>query len=110
MLSMLFYSALVTTILSLYPALQFWSTPTIHELILLAILGTGSNLILYCLLKGFSMVNASAVAPYRYLELVLSAIFGFIIFQEIPSSYTYVGAAIIVPTTLFIAYKQLQKS
>lgn len=108
MLSMLFYSALVTSILSFYPALQVWSALKLNESILLFILGAGSNLILYCLLKCFSLVNASAVAPYRYLELVLSALFGFIIFREIPSFYTYVGAAIIIPTTLYIAYKQLE--
>lgn len=66
MLSMLFYSAVVTTLLGFLPALYFWQNPTLHDLILMFGLGAGSNLILFCLLKGFALVDVSAVAPYRY--------------------------------------------
>ena len=108
MLSMLFYSAIVTTLLGLFPALYFWQNPTLHDLILMLCLGAGSNLILFCLLKGFALVAVSEVAPYRYLEVVFSALFGYIIFIETPGFYTYLGALIIIPTTLFIAKRQLQ--
>ncbi len=108
MLSMLFYSAVVTSVLGVYPAMLFWQDITTHQLILLAILGAGSNLILYCLLKAFSFVQASAVAPYRYLELVLSAFVGFIVFSEVPAMATYIGTLIIVPCTLYVASQQIK--
>lgn len=108
MLSMLFYSAVVTTILGFYPAYLFWQQVTTHQLVLLFALGAGSNLILYFLLKAFSIINASDVAPYRYLELVLSAFFGFIIFAEIPTFETMIGACIIIPTTLYVAYQKME--
>jgi S-adenosylmethionine uptake transporter len=108
MLSMLFYSALVTTLLGFLPAFYFWQNPTLPDLILLFCLGAGSNLILFCLLKGFALVAVSAVAPYRYLEVVFSTIFGYIIFIETPGFYTYIGALIIIPTTLMIAKRQMQ--
>ena len=108
MLSMLFYSAVVTSVLGFYPAYMFWQDITTHQLVLLAILGAGSNLILYCLLKAFSFVQASAVAPYRYLELVLSAFVGFVVFSEIPAMATYIGTLIIVPCTLYVASQQIK--
>jgi S-adenosylmethionine uptake transporter len=108
MLSMLFYSALVTTILSIYPAYIYWQTPELSDLVLLFILGAGSNFILYCLLKAFTLVEASAVAPYRYLELVLSGAVGYLLFQEIPGLCMLIGAIIIIPTTLYIAYAQIK--
>jgi S-adenosylmethionine uptake transporter len=108
MLSMLFYSAVVTSILGFYPAYMFWQDVTTHQLMLLALLGAGSNLILYCLLKAFSFVQASAVAPYRYLELVLSAFVGFVVFREIPAMATYIGTLIIVPCTLYVASQQIK--
>ena len=55
-------------------------------------------------------MNASAVAPYRYLELVLSGVFGYVIFSEIPEITMYVGAAIIIPTTFYVGYKQMKWS
>lgn len=108
MLSMLFYSALVTTLLSIIPALIYWQTPEISDLALLFVLGAGSNFILYCLLKAFARVDASAVAPYRYLELVLSGLVGYTLFREVPGMYMLAGTLIIIPTTLYIGYGQLK--
>lgn len=106
MISMLFYSAIVTAILSILPAMFVWVTPTIRELILLLILGASSNLILFLILKAFALVDATAVAPYRYLELLISASVGYIIFGDIPSTSTWYGALIVIPSTLFIVYSE----
>ena len=103
MFSMLFYSALVATLLSVLPTYFVWTTPTLQQLGVLAILGIGGNLILYCLLKAFASMDASALAPFRYFELVVSIIFGFLFFQELPGWSTVIGAAIIIPSTLFVA-------
>ena len=106
MISMLFYSAIVTAILSVVPATQYWQTPSASELFLLLILGASSNLILFFILKAFALLDATAIAPYRYLELLMSATFGYIIFGDIPSASTWYGAAILIPSTLFIVYSE----
>ncbi len=85
MLSMLFYSALVTSALGFIPAYMVWQNPSFDDLLILFYLGAGGNAILYCLLKAFSLVPASSIAPYRYLELIFSSIVGFVIFTEIPT-------------------------
>lgn len=82
MISMLFYSAIVTAVVSIPAAANYWLTPTLFELALLFILGSSGSLILFLLLKAFSMVDATATAPYRYLELVISAIAAYFIFNE----------------------------
>lgn len=106
MTSMLFYSAIVTTVVSVPAAASYWLTPTIFELALLLILGSSGSLILFFLLKAFSMVDATATAPYRYLELVISAIAAYVIFNELPEGSTLYGAIIIIPATLFIIYSE----
>lgn len=103
LLSMLFYSALGTTILGFVPALFVWQTPTFQELFFLCILGGGGSLILFCLLKAFAATEVSALQPFRYVELILSALFGLLIFHEFPTMSTVIGAAIIVPSTFYIA-------
>lgn len=109
LLCMLFYSALGTAILGFIPALLTWQTPTLGELFFLLLLGCGGSLILFCLLKAFAAAEVSALAPFKYFELVLSAIFGLIIFQEFPTASTLLGAAIIVPSTLYIAFYETRQ-
>lgn len=106
MISMLFYSSLVTTTLALPATVYFWQTPTLYELILFFVLGCSSNLMLYFLLKAFSVVDVTATAPYRYLELIISAIFSYFIFNEVAKDSTIYGALIIIPCTLFIIYSE----
>ncbi|MFV9936562.1 MAG: DMT family transporter [Rickettsia endosymbiont of Haemaphysalis japonica] len=106
MISMLFYSAIVTAIVSLPVASQYWLTPSSFELALLFVLGSSGSLILFFLLKAFSMVDATATAPYRYLELVISVIAAYFIFNEFPDKSTLHGAVIIIPTTLFLIYPE----
>ncbi len=102
LLSMLFYSAMGTAVLGFIPALLTWQTPTLQELFFLALLGAGGSAILFCLLKAYRATDVSALAPFKYVELVLSGLFGFIIFQEFPTTSTLLGAAIIIPSTLYI--------
>ncbi len=70
MISMLFYSSLFVLILSIIPVFYNWITPTFNDLFYLFLLGITSNLILYCLLKSFKLIEVSSVAPYRYIELI----------------------------------------
>lgn len=106
MISMLFYSALVTAILALPFSLEDWLHPTLNELCLLFVLGAGANLILLFLLKAFALTDATALAPYRYIELIISAVIANIVFQEIPTETTIWGALIIIPSTLFVIYSE----
>ncbi|MFP3018783.1 MAG: DMT family transporter [Candidatus Tisiphia sp.] len=106
MISMLFYSALVTSLVSIPPSIMYWQTPTSSEFALLFTLGAGGSLILFFLLKAFSLVDATATAPYRYLELIISASAGYLVFNEIPENSTLYGALIIIPATLFIIYSE----
>lgn len=106
MLCMLFYATLVAIALIAFPAAHVWRAPTSHELLWLLALGVGSNLILYFLLRAFALADASSLAPLRYLELLISINVGYILFQELPNSHSYLAAAIIIPCTLFIGYYQ----
>lgn len=108
MISMLFYSALITAIFALPFALYEWVQPTMWELLLLFILGGSANLILFFLLKAFAAVDATALAPYRYFELLISGSLSYLVFAEVPSDMAMIGAIIIVPSTLFIIYSEKQ--
>ena len=108
MLSMLFYSNVVAAVLVLYPTVQVWCKPPLAVWIWLFILGVGSNLILYCLLRAFAWADASWLAPFRFLEFFISLAVGYVCFAELPPAASYWGAAFIIPCTLFVTYYQLR--
>ncbi|MCF8463028.1 MAG: DMT family transporter [Rickettsiaceae bacterium] len=109
MLAMLFYSALISTLLAMPQAIISWQPLTIEHALLFLTLGIGANMILFCLLKAFSYTDASALAPYRYLELPISLLVGYILFNDSPDKYSILGAAMIIPSTFFIIYSEAQK-
>lgn len=107
--SMLFYFAFGTTLGALIPAILFWKTPTLQELGLLILLGIGANLIQVCLIRAFSATDASALMPFRYVELIFSSLFGFLLFSEIPLRPILEGAALIIAGTFYISYYEAKK-
>lgn len=107
MINMLFYSSLFVLIFSIIPVFYNWTTPTFSDLFYLFLLGITSNLILYCLLKSFKLIEVSSVAPYRYIELIFSAGFGYIIFDEMPDLTTIIGSAIIIVATVILVYETI---
>ncbi|MGI4776258.1 MAG: DMT family transporter, partial [Janthinobacterium lividum] len=110
MLSMLFYSAVVTMILSIPATVINWQTPSFDNLALLFILGASANLILFFILKAFALAEITALAPYRYLELIISSLAAYLVFNEMPSKNTLAGALILIPSTLFIIYSEKASS
>uniref|UniRef100_A0A7S3TRG1 EamA domain-containing protein n=1 Tax=Strombidinopsis acuminata TaxID=141414 RepID=A0A7S3TRG1_9SPIT len=102
--SMLFYGSIATAIVSAYTAFTTWVPVQPMQYLLFAALGMGANALLYCLLKAFQYVDASATCPYRYTEFVLSAIVGLLLFREKPMASTLLGSAIILPSVIYCAY------
>ncbi|WP_342265458.1 DMT family transporter [Cardinium endosymbiont of Philonthus spinipes] len=105
-LAMLFFSNLIAACCMLPVAYYYWESPTLFELCLSSILGLGSNLILYFLLKALQQSDVASLAPMKYTEWVLSILLGYLFFQEWPTASTCLGAAIIISCTCFIVYYQ----
>lgn len=83
-------------VLLLPAAVWFWSSPSGPDLamfLLVGLLGTSGHLLLT---YAFSRANASRLAPTEYTSLVWAAIIGFAMFGEVPTLYTFAGAALIV--------------
>lgn len=108
--TMLLYFSLVTTALTTIPAIMVWKDPTPFELIMLLLYGAFANLMQFFIFKAFAATDLSALAPYRYLEFIFSAIAGFVFFAETPGTNVIIGAIILVPCTLYLGYSESKKS
>lgn len=108
-ITMLLYFDLVTSLFTLTPAILTWITPTPFEWTMLFILGANGNIMQYLIFKAYNATDLSALAPYRYIEFLLSAVFAFAFFLEIPGINVLIGAIILIPSTLYLAYSEQKK-
>ncbi|UAT42891.1 DMT family transporter [Anaplasmataceae bacterium AB001_6] len=104
----LFYSSLFTFLFSVPGTVEYWTIPVQSDLLILFLLGISANLLLFFLLKAFSLADATALSPYRYLELMFSLILGYLIFNEMPVKNTYYGLSLILSSIGFIFYFERQ--
>ncbi len=107
--TMLFYFGVGTTLFALIPLFFFWEMPTLNELGLLIMLGIGGNMIQVCLFRAFAATDASALAPFRYVEFIVAAVFGYLFFSQIPTIWVFGGAALITASTFYITVVETRK-
>jgi drug/metabolite transporter (DMT)-like permease len=92
--------------LALLPAIPVWTTPDPVSVLWLAIAGAagaGSQLALtHALRTGATNV----VMPVDFFRLVWSALFGFLIFHEVPDLWTGLGGATIFIATTWLALRE----
>jgi S-adenosylmethionine uptake transporter len=54
--------------------------------------------------------DVSFIAPFRYTGLIAAMIVGYLVFNEVPTVMTLVGAAIVIGTGLFTFYRERKLS
>ncbi|MBR0796494.1 DMT family transporter [Bradyrhizobium jicamae] len=85
-----------------------WVTPSAGSLVLFAAAGMVSVAALLCVNRSLKLAPASVVVPYQYSMIVWAVIFGFVVFGDVPSWATIVGAAIIIAAGLYIFLREQQ--
>jgi drug/metabolite transporter (DMT)-like permease len=83
-----------------------WVTPTPGSLALFAGAGIISVVALLCVNRSLKLAPASVVVPYQYSMIVWAVIFGFVVFGDVPSRATIVGAAVIIGAGLYIFLRE----
>ncbi len=91
-----FYFCLFGTLFSAVPMLWAWQMPPLEILAAMALAGTGATAAQLLLTKSYSLVPAAMVGPYTYSSVIFAAIFGWLLWGEIPGPSSFAGAALIV--------------
>ncbi len=100
------YMAVFSTPLSFVAASFVWVTPSLETLAWLTAIGLSSTLAHLAYTRSFAIADASAVLPYDYLRLLMVAVVGFAIYDEVLDFWTWVGTAVIVGSTFYIARRE----
>lgn len=96
--------------MSLIPAIFVWETPTVEQLVAILIIGLLATIGHLCFTKAYTLADASIVMPFDFFRLIFSALIGFIFFMQEPDLFTYIGAAIIFASSIYIAIREARVS
>ncbi|MDH3762744.1 MAG: DMT family transporter [Gammaproteobacteria bacterium] len=110
-----------TATLMLYPQLGmsltgivlapfFWVTPSLVDLGLFALAGTFGSVGVMCVTHAFRLGPAAVISPFEYSALIWASLLGFLLWDELPDTFTLIGAAIVVASGLYIIYRETIKT
>ncbi len=98
------FSIMLLSFLSFY---QGWILPSLIDLFLLSMVGILGGLANLWLSQSYKYSEVSLVSPLKYLGLVFAIIFGYFIWNEIPTSKTLVGALLVIVSSIIIFRREM---
>ena len=101
------YIALAGFLLSSLALPFAWRTPaTLSDAALFVGLGLFGGFGHYFMVRAYELAPAPMIAPFNYAQLVGSVLLGVAVFGQFPDLWTWVGAALIVATGLFLIFRE----
>ena len=100
------FSAAIT-IASFFTIPFGWIMPDIKDLILLSFIGIFGGVANLWLSQSYKFSEVSLVTPLKYLALVFAIIFGYLIWNEVPSIKTLLGALLVIISSIIIFRREV---
>jgi drug/metabolite transporter (DMT)-like permease len=97
----------VITIASFFTIPFGWIMPDIKDLILLSFIGIFGGVANLWLSQSYKFSEVSLVTPLKYLALVFAIIFGYLIWNEVPSIKTLLGALLVIISSIIIFRREV---
>ena len=88
------------------PAVTVWQWPSFETWFYLwgiAIVGTLAH---FSWTKSYTMAEITSLESIEFIKLPIMALFGWIIFLEIPGTWTWIGGSIIFISTIYISHRE----
>jgi drug/metabolite transporter (DMT)-like permease len=87
-----------------------WSVPTALDMLIMFGLGLVWAGGMFFTVRAYSLTLASVVAPFEYISLPISTMWGFLIWHQFPPLATWIGAFITLVSSLYTLYGDKLKS
>ncbi len=91
---------------ALLTAIVGWKTPAPHDFALFLLAGFIAVGALLSVNRSLILAPASVVVPYQYSMIVWAVIFGYVIFNDVPTVHVLVGAAVIIAAGFYIFLRE----
>lgn len=87
-------------------ALYFWQTPSPTDLLWFAAAGLCGTLGHICQQNGYQLADITLLQPIGFLSLLWNTLLGYFLFFQQPDVWTFVGAAVIFASALYISHRE----
>jgi drug/metabolite transporter (DMT)-like permease len=105
----IFAALLGSLVMSLAMPFIFVMPAGLSDWLLFGSLGLLGGIGHYLVIQAFQRGSAAVIAPLGYVELVGSAVLGYVIFHNFPDLWTWVGAGVIIASGIYIAFRERQR-
>jgi drug/metabolite transporter (DMT)-like permease len=102
-----FYFSLAISILGLFTVSFGWVMTTFFDFILLCMIGLLGGVANLLLGQSYKLSEVSLVSPLKYLSLIFAIVFGYFIWNEVPSFKTISGAVLVVLSSIIIFRREI---
>ncbi|MEC7763583.1 MAG: DMT family transporter [Pseudomonadota bacterium] len=104
----LFYAALLGTLITTAVVPFFWQAPEPRHIAIMVAIGIVGAAGQFLMIQSVRYAEASAIAPFSYVALLIAAFWGYVVFGDVPDAATWIGGAIIVASGLYIWRRERQ--
>lgn len=103
------YTALVGTILLTIPLpfVMRWPAEPWH-FGLLVCLAASAAVAEICVIKALEVAQAVVVAPVQYTLIIWGTFYGYVIFQQLPDMWTWIGTSVIIASGMYTIWRDSQ--
>jgi len=102
-----FYFSFSIMITSLFTIPKGWIMPDLTDLILLSLVGVLGGVANLLLTLAYKFSDVSLVTPLKYLALIFAIIFGYLIWDEIPTYKTLMGSGLVIISSIIIFRREI---
>tara|TARA_B110000008_G_scaffold273621_1_gene308184 strand:+ start:190 stop:1071 length:882 start_codon:yes stop_codon:yes gene_type:complete len=102
-----FFFSISIMISSFFTFYQNWILPNFLDLFLLSMVGILGGVANLWLTQSYKLSEVSLVTPVKYLALVFAIIFGYLIWDEIPTLKTLLGAVLVIASSIIIFRREI---
>jgi len=104
-----FYTNLFMALGCLVPTVILWAPLTAADILPVLGLSVCGLFAPFMVAVALRKADASMIAAFDFLRLPFTALFGFVLFAEVPDEFVWLGAAVIFASTYFIARREAKK-
>ncbi len=90
-------------VFGLVPAILVWRTPDLEGWFWLVMLGFFGMVTQRGFNRAMAVADATVALPFNFSRLIWAALFGFLVFAEIPDFWTWTGATVIFLASVYLA-------
>ena len=100
------YLVIILTPVTFVASFPYLYLPNIEQTIWLVEVAATSTIAQYFLSESLKQADANVVVPFDFSRLIWAAVFGFILFGEIPTVWVWLGGTLIFASAVYITHRE----